>query len=144
MSPTNESSSFQNPPQSPWFLEMENTPYAIQVTNFKSAVDFREILDLFNWAQYEIMREMAATDPFQNQPVGVRSWTSDNVHLSIHSNDLMLHSVCGLYLAAIVRLWGFKSGYRFYEAEFEFLETTGWPKIVGSGEIIRVGVTVEN
>ena len=126
-------------------MDIGGTPYSIKFTRFKEAIGYFQVLDLLYEAQYDIMQEMAATYPSQDQPVGQRAWMSDSVHLSIASyNYRVVHSVCGLYLVAMIKLWG--SEYGFNEADFQLLETLGsmsLPEIIGYGQINSVGGTVE-
>ena len=146
LSRTNESSSFKYPPPSPWFLEIEGTQHAIRFSNFKGRLIYIDVLDVINEAQYDIMLEMAATRPPQDQAVvRGRAWTSDAVHLSINPNgNRMLHSICGLYLAAIIRLWGYKSEYDFYEADLAFyVSTRSRLEVIGHGQIRGLGSTAE-
>ena len=93
------------------------------------------------------MREMAATYPSEDRSIGqMRAWTSDTVHLAISSYDSrIVHSVCGLYLAAMVILWGSKYG--FHAADFHFFGTFGTaslPVTIGFGQITSVGGPVES
>ena len=113
----------------------------MRFTNFKSSLDYIDVLDVFNEAQFDIMLGMAATDPPRDKYIDVgRSWTSDTVYLTVgHTKDRLLHSICVLYLAATVRLWGLDSAYNFYEAEMELLKsTTSWPEVIGTGRIGKV------
>ena len=131
----------------PSILKLTGTPYTIQFTNFKEGLAFFDVLDLLSEVQYNIMQEMAATDPSQDRSIGqTRAWTSDIVNLSISSdNSRIVHSVCGLYLAAMITLWGF--GYGFCEADMEFLKTFGPaspPELIGRGRLVGVGGTVES
>ncbi len=142
---TNENSSSPNL-TAPWLLNIGGTPYSIQFTNFEERLDSFNVVDLISEAQYDIMKEMAATYPSQDRSIGQRrAWTSDTVNLAISSsNNRIVHSVCGLYLAAMVRLWGFEHG--FYEADLEFLKTEGaasLPEVLGRGRLAGVGGTVE-
>lgn len=127
-------------------MEIEGTPYAIRFTDFKASLDYIDVLDVFNEAQFDIMLEMAATDPPQDKYIEAgRAWTSDDVYLSLGpTQDRLLHSICVLYLAATVRLWGLDSVYNFYEANIELLKTTtDWPEVIGNGHIGKVSGTAE-
>ena len=127
-------------------MEIEGTQYAILFTNFRGRLIYIDVLDVINEAQYDIMLEMAATNPPQDQSIGeVRAWTSDAVHLSINPNgNRMVHSICGLYLAAIIRLWGYKSVYGFYEADLAFyMSIRGRLEVLGYGQIRGLGSTAE-
>ena len=127
-------------------MEIGDTPYSIKFTRFKEAIGYFQVLDLLYEAQYDIMQEMAATYPSQDQSIGQRAWMSDNVHLSISSyNNRIVHSVCGLYLVAMIKLWG--SEYGFYEADFRLLGTFGparLPETIGYGQINSVGGTIQS
>ena len=128
-------------------MKIGGSPYAIQFTNFGGNLVSKDALDLLYEAQYDILLEMAATSPSQDRSIGeIRAWTSDFVHLSISSdNNRIVHSVCALYLAAIVRLWGFKWGFR--KADLEFLERregASLSEIIGRGRISSVDGTVES
>ena len=143
ISGTNKDSSFPNP-QVPAVLKLEGTPYSIQFINLKEGLSFFDVLDLLSEVQYDIMREMTATFPSQDRSIGqTRAWTSDKVTLSINTDDYrIVHSVCGLYVAAMVKVWGFKYG--FNEAEVELLRTFGKgspPEIIGKARLIGVGGT---
>lgn len=127
-------------------MEIGGTPYSMKFTNFKEAIGYFEVLELLNDAQYDIMQGMSATYPSQDQSIGqIRAWTSDNAHLSISPlKNRIVHSVCGLYLVSMVKLWG--SEYGFYEADFQFLGTIGaarLPEIIGYGQINSLRGTVE-
>lgn len=131
----------------PWLLKIGGTPYLIQFTNFKEAIPYYDVLDLLFEAQFDIMREMAVTYPSDDQSIGQsRVWTSDTLYLAISSDqERILHSICGLYLAAMVRLWGIEYG--FHEADLEFLGTFGrlyLPEVIGRGKIGTLGGTVES
>lgn len=118
----------------------------MRFTNFKTSLDYIDVLDVFNEAQFDILLEMAATDPPQDKYIDAgRAWTSDTVYLSIdHIKDRLFHSVCVLYLAAMLRLWGLDSAYNFYEANIELLKTTtSWPEVIGSGHMGKVSGTAE-
>lgn len=119
----------------------------MQFTDFGRPLGYTNVLDLLNGAQYDIMVEMAATDPPQDKFIGSgKAWTSDTVHLSIDPvKDRVFHSVCVLYLAAILRLWGLDSAYDFHETNMEFLKTTtSWPETIGRVYIRGVSGAAEN
>lgn len=114
--------------------------------NFKRPLGTTDLVDIINEAQFDIVLDIAATDPPQDKALQFgRAWTSDTVYLTLApTSDRLFHSVCILYLAAILRLWGQNSEYNFYGTDMEFLKTTtSWPEVIGYGYIGNVGGTAE-
>ncbi len=121
---------------------IRGTRYSIQLTNYKEALGNIDVIDLLHEAQLDIMVELAAAQ--RDLSIGMnRAWTSDTVHFSITSVNKIVHTICGLYLAAMIQLWG--NVYGFFGADLEFLETkTDITEVIGRGLISGVIRTVES
>ena len=117
--------------------------------NFGKPLAYYDVVDIVNEAQFDIVHQIAATDPPSDKPIhSGKTWLSDTVHLTLGATrDRLFHSVCILFLAAILKLWGLDSEYNFHEADMEFLKTTmGLPEVpedIGYGHIGLVGGTAE-
>ena len=118
----------------------------MRFANFRRPLAYYDVVDIVNEAQFDIVLEMAATDPPQDKSIhSGRTWTSGTLHLTLAgTRDRLFHSVCILYLAAILKLWGLDSEYHFHEADMELLKTTtSWPELIGHGYIGIAGGTAE-
>ena len=123
----------------------------MRFSNFRKPLAYYDVVDIVNEAQFDIIHQIAATDPPSDTPIRAgKAWTSDTVHLTLGATTggRLYHCVCILYLAAILKLWGLDSEYNFHEADMEFVKaTTGLPEVpedIGYGHIGIVGSTAES
>ena len=122
-------------PPAPWLMEIPNTQFSIRFSNYGHAIAWTAAVDIIVAAQLEILAELTRANPPKDVEVGQsRVWTTDLVYLTLNADDMMLHSVCGMFMAAMIITWG--NEYGFYSTEMDFVRATvtGWTKL-GSGKI---------